>query len=197
MFISNQDEIVSTNSSTTERHTTPSNSDLDLSWDSLPDLTQLSVTPTDTVETSPPDPQKQCTPQFNLAPTKPQRRLATSEEELSRSNAFRHPQDANRIPPPFPRRDINTTQPVHQRSVSRIPKPLSPSQVDLSSVNDLSELPPPFLSPAPSQKPTTSTGGRVTQRIDYKEYHRTGQRREREKKSKGHVIADQKPNSGS
>ena len=98
------------------------------------------------------------------------RLYASSESRLVRSNAFRRPT----LPPPAPRK-------------SRIPLPLSPSQVDNNSVNDISHA----LSRINTQVFTNSNRPRrSTPRVDYRRLHREGREegakgeREKVKKSK-------------
>ena len=82
------------------------------------------------------------------------RLYASSESRLVRSNAFRRPT----LPPPAPRK-------------SRIPLPLSPSQVDNNSVNDISHA----LSRINTQVFTNSNRPRRSiPRIDYRRLHREG-----------------------
>ena len=149
----------------TKFNTLTTDSDEDMTWDSSPiqyQLTESTVTYTPTTKASE-------LPQ-RLNPLS--RRMATSEQELNRSDAFRYPQDP-RIPPPFPR-NAPSSKPV--RRSSRIPKPSSPSSIDLSQVADFTGVLPVPSTPEAPAKP------RRTRRLDYHALHYSGERREGEER---------------
>ena len=99
------------------------------------------------------------------------RRMATSEQSLVRSDAFRRT-DASRVPifnRPFPTR-------LFYRS--RIPTPTSPTNVDLNRVNDLINLPYPIPAvPQPLSDANPRVPRRATQQpSNYKVYGETGRK---------------------
>ena len=117
----------------------------------------------------------------------PLRRLAVSEQVITRSNAFRFPPDAGRIPPPFPRsrsEDILTT--VRQVQKPRIPQPFSPSEVNLNAVTDVSYVAPLALDSDPMQDAPNATirPRRPRNHLDYRVYHETGRKEERQERNK-------------
>ena len=167
----------------------------ELIWDSSPEHDQLSFlnppNPSDLPPTnSPPDADCQLANQ-------PLRRFAISDTVLSRSNAFRHPPD---VKPPGAPRKPQLHNPSKSKSAessgqvstrSRIPRPLSPSQVSLGLVNDISALPPylpeqvtaqksPPLAPVPLAPPEHAIPSRRRQSsrrpFSYKHFNNTGRK---------------------
>ena len=125
--------------------TTPmDSSSSDLDWDSSPEQYQL-LDPSNSKKKPP----------LDLAPART-RHNATSDSQVRRSNAFRHP----RLPPPAPRK-------------SRIPKPVTPGQVQMDMVNDVSAV----LPEVHSRVFTNSNRPRRnSSRPDYRQLHLTGDR---------------------
>ena len=158
-----------------------SDSEQDYTWDSSPE--QLLLTGIETQRTT------------QSATTRNSRRLATSEKVLVRSNAFKQPPDTTvrpqTIPPTHPTDPglSNVTPP----NPSRIPRPTTPSQVNLYGVNDVSQVLPqtpkkPIQFHRSSNEPLpyqslpqnlSPKRGRSTRRpFDYKLYHKTGQKKQ-------------------
>ena len=156
----------------------PSHFDEELTWDSSPEQFQLSFSDTHDDSTPTISSQPGLLQKATSIPTPhrlhvPPRRFAISEQDLYRSNAFRHPPDADRIPPPFPRNQPANDTPNRTRP-SRIPKPTSPSQMDMSAVNDISAMDIPSFVHEP-------TARRTVPRINYQVFHNTGRKTENKK----------------
>ena len=143
-------------------------SDQELAWDFSPEQTQLSL---DTCQLS-----------YHIEENSSHhpRRYATSENNLTRSNAFRSPPDES-IKGPIPQKSSSEGQTRALGARSRIPKPVSPSQIDLNQVNDISALP--FLTlqsqsqiTAPHQTPEEDVRPRrqVEQPRNYRVFHNSG-----------------------
>ena len=98
----------------------------------------------------------------------PPRRHAISEQNLTRSDAFKCPPDTTSVKPPAP----VVPQPTLHFFRSRIPKPRSISDVDTTQVTDISSLPIP-RNPHHSYNLRRSQAGRPS---SYKDYHATGRR---------------------
>ena len=107
----------------------------------------------------------------NPLPTHPPtRRFAISDPTLVRSNAFRHPPDLRPVVP-------QQYYPTRLFFNSRIPRPTSPSQVDLQQVVDISHLPIPPITPHnPPPKLNQQPRRNVKQPSNYKTYGETGRR---------------------
>ena len=141
---------------------------------------------------------------------RPLQKLETSARSLTYSNGIRRPTDDGRIPPPFPRsrpEDIRLSSKPDKEP--RIPKPSSPTHVDLHAVADISAIVPLALRTldipnsredptvpetlAPPEDPISQEDlldqqdlptqhGRQRRRrtsLDYKTYHATGKKTER------------------
>ena len=100
------------------------------------------------------------------------RRLAVSDPTLSRTNAFSYPPD------PHPAHTSHQPIPTLHFYRSRIPKPTSPSQVDLNLVMDLSNLPNPLETPRrpPPARNEAPPRRRIRQPANYKTYGTTGKK---------------------
>ena len=147
----------------TSLNATDSDSTEELTWDDSPLQIALSKS-----ISSPPT----LIPPSSANVNNPTRRLATSEQSLQRSDAFRHPPDASRVPlfqHQFPTRFFYS---------SRIPRPTTPTDVQLNHVTDLTNLP--GLVHTPAQPPPTlnprAPRRSVQQPSDYKLYGETGRR---------------------
>ena len=172
---SNSEESINTSSETLassdNTDVSSSSSDDDLIWDTSPEQYALSDL-SDQVGYDDPSSFQQ---NAAIPPSTLSRRYATSEHSLVRSDAFKSPPDTSI---PLPRRpDANSHDvPIPIRS-SRIPTPVSPSQVNLHEVNDLSALPSLTFVPSKSPTPAFPTGRRSTrQPFNYKTYHTTGKK---------------------
>ena len=182
----------SCNSETSEDLNTASEDEL--SWDLSPEQFELDHSQEDIEMQAALEP-RQLFPEDNVIPfpdnhpnppSNTLRRFAVSDNQVMRSNAFRLPPDANRIPPPFPRSvscDNLTTAPIPP---PRIPQPDSHSTVNLHAVNDVSKILPiqhtDDTEPGHCELPTPPRPRRGMKTINYKEYHRTGKKREEPKR---------------
>ena len=143
-----------------------SDSNPELSWDEDPQLVQLSPSlhPEDTSPNTSSDSDKQDKKLSN-------RRFATSEQVITRSDAFRCPPDT---PPALPVRGSGSLPTLYFRR-SRIPRPDSPSQMRLHEVNDISNLPLPPQSP-PSNAGNSRNHRNVQQPSCYRRFNRSGKK---------------------
>ena len=141
-------------------HATSDDDSEDYIWDTSPDqyalhdptlqyATPRSLQPLMSLQVEPPNPHLQ--PAFHNAPR--QRTYGTSQNPLRRQNAFRTPKPDYAFletPPP-----LNQTPDTRAPRKSRIPTPVSPSDVDLNAVTDISLLPTHGQSLRRSQRQTT------------------------------------------
>ena len=179
--------------STSSSSSTSSDSEQELAWDCSPEQLQLTAS-VPNLQTD----QFIYTDQSHpVQRTRYFRRNATSEHQLSRSDAFRiHPGTGS--PTNVLRNSSSDGNAISSRR-SRIPKPLTPSSVNLQQVNDISGLPvitpstppdariPPYQQGfAPSKQSShtsTERPRRLTQQpSNYRRFHESGQRDLQEKR---------------
>ena len=159
----NHSEVSSTNSTSDDSDTSFTISEIEeLTWDSSPEQFSLST----------PEPIYSQIIESNNPTYKPSWRFAISQQPLSRSNAFKNPPDAN---VPIPNSSSQQNTPIQRRS--RVPRPTTPTNVDLHQVIDLSSLPPPFpTSPTcpPAPRRPLPPRRNTKQPANYLHFHNTG-----------------------
>ena len=137
----------------------------ELSWDESPVQFQLSKSISD-----PPPSTNHSQPDSYQAPP---RRLATSEQMLTRSDAFRCPPGSRKV------QQSDTPQYTRVFHRSRIPCPISPTNLDLNQVADISNLPNPFQTPhrpPPLENRQLQRRRKIQQPTNYKRYGETGEK---------------------